>query len=308
MNNRRKLLAGLTGIGGIGVASSVGVGVLGGISFPSEGCACLKSLAEWCAELEVQTKQRIGVYVISSDTVEFDFEEGHRWDEPFAMCSTFKWVLAAAVLKFVTDGALRLDQSVPFSEVDILEHAPVVRKNLPKGSLTVSELCAAAVSVSDNSAANLLLPLVGGPAGLTHFVRSLGDNVTRFDRIEPALNTNEAGDPRDTTTPKAMARLLHKVFFGDVLPPASVSLLKQWMVDATTGRDLIRSGVPKTWKAIVGDKTGRGANGALNDVAIVWSASGVFDLVCVYTTGGQLTDPERRQVLARIGRYALIKS
>ncbi|BEV10293.1 class A beta-lactamase [Asticcacaulis sp. DW145] len=301
MRDRRKLLAGLAGVGSIGVAASAGFTFFGGVSFPSEGCACLKTLDEWCAELEARTKQRIGVYQLNRDTAEN--ERGYRWDEHFAMCSTFKWVLAAAILKAVDGGFHRLDELVKFTKKDVLEYAPVVQAHLAQGQLTLSELCVAAVSVSDNSAANLLLPLIGGPKGLTDFVRTLGDTETLFDRYEPWLNSNEKDDLRDTTTPKAMALLLQKVFFEKVLSGPSVSLLKHWMVEASTGRDLIRAGVPENRKAVVADKTGRGANGALNDVAVIWSENEPPEIVCIYTSGGRLSDAERREVMRRVADY-----
>lgn len=299
---RRNLLMGLAGAGGFSAATSISIGLatLGSIGFPSEGCACLKELDKWCGELEARTGQRIGVYDLS---VNSNYERGHRWNERFAMCSTFKWVLAAAVLKGVADGAIKLDQPIKYTKADLLDYAPIVKANLSKGALTVSELCAAAVSFSDNSAANLLFPRIGGPEGLTGFVRSLGDEITRFDRNEPSLNSNLKGDHRDTTTPKAMAHLLRKVFSGSVLSGEALSLLKGWMVAATTGHDLIRSQVIEELNTVVGDKTGRGANGALNDVAVVWRGQELSEIVCIYTSGGWLSDADAREVFRGVAGY-----
>jgi beta-lactamase class A len=166
--------------------------------------------------------------------------------------------------------------------------------------MTLAELCAAAVTLSDNTAANLLLAQVGGPAGLTQFARGLGDDVTRFDRTEPDLNSNTPGDPRDTTTPMAMAGLLRTVYTGAVLRPDSLAQLKTWMLDCQTGLKEIRVGVPAGWT--VADKTGRG-NGAVNDVAVVWpkdktgkDQAPVF--LAIYTTGGTLSDDDRNQIIA----------
>ncbi len=144
-----------------------------------------------------------------------------------------------------------------------------MEKHLAEGSLPVQDLCAAIVEVSDNTAANLLLKFIGGPPAVTKFARELGDEVTRLDRTEPELNTNLPGDPRDTTSPRAMvgqhAEAVHR---RRRCPQASLNLLNTWMIQATAGLARIRAGFRRRWKA--GDKTGTGANGAVNDLAILW--------------------------------------
>ncbi len=225
-------------------------------------------------------------------------------DTRFAMCSTFKWVLAAAVLQAADQGKLKLDQAVKYGKADLLDNAPVTTDNVAKGRMSVADLCAAAVEKSDNTAANLLLGLIGGPAGLTTFARSLGDQTTRFDRTEPTLNTNVAGDEKDTTTPAAMAALLRTVYMTPVLKAESLDKLKGWMVGCTTGANRIRAGVPTGY--IVGDKTGTGANGAVNDVAVIWPTADakvkgpIF--LAVYTSGGTLDAAGRDKVIADITR------
>jgi beta-lactamase class A len=208
---------------------------------------------------------RLGVAVL-------DTGSGRRWayqpDSRFAMASTFKVPLAAAILTEADAGRLALAQEIAFGEADLLEYAPVVRANAAAGRLSIERLCAAMVEVSDNSAANLLLRLIGGPGGLTAFIRASGDGVTRLDRPEPDLNANDPGDPRDTTTPAAMAGLLRNLLLGDRLSPQSRTRLIGWMESSTTGRDRLRAGFPPGWRA--GDKTGTGARGVHNDVAIVW--------------------------------------
>lgn len=222
-------------------------------------------------------------------------------DDRFAMCSTFKWVLAANILQLADGGALKLDQAVKYGQGDLLDYAPVTKANVGKGRMTVAELCSAAVSKSDNTAANLLLPLAGGPAGLTAFVRNLGDAVTRFDRTEPSLNTNTADDERDTTTPSAMTGLLQRVFTTSVLKTDSLATLKDWMVATETGAQRIRAGVPAGY--VVGDKTGTGENGACNDVAVIWPPDRdgkpqdpIF--LAIYTSGGTLDAAGREQTIA----------
>ncbi|HEX7719372.1 MAG TPA: class A beta-lactamase, partial [Woeseiaceae bacterium] len=220
---------------------------------------------------------RVGVMVLDTDSGE---TLEHRADERFAMCSTFKWVLAAAVLERVDHGELRLEQNLHFGENDLLDYAPVAREHISKGSLTIDELCAASVSISDNTAANLLLEQVGGPSGVTAFLRRHGDAVTRLDRNEPTLNTNLPGDPRDTTTPRAMVGTMNALLVGDALSAASRQRLLQWLKDAATGLARLRAGLPPDW--VVGDKTGTGVNGAANDVAIAWPPGRAPILIASY--------------------------
>jgi len=221
---------------------------------------------------------RLGVHVLDTHTgqrVRFDD------DSRYATASTFKMLLAAAVLKRVDRGELSLTQPVTYSEKDMLKvTSPVTAKHLAEGSLPVQDLCAAIVEVSDNSAANLLMKLIGGPVAVTSFARELGDPVTRLDRWEPELNTNVRGDPRDTTSARAMVGIMQKLFTGGALSAASVEQLTGWMIEATPGLGRVRAGIPKSWKA--GDKTGTGANGAVNDLAILWPPGRMPILIATY--------------------------
>ncbi len=183
------------------------------------------------------------------------------------MCSTFKFLAAAAVLKRVDQGKENLQRFVRYGAKDILEYAPVTKAHLKDGGMTLGALCAAAIEQSDNTAGNLLLDAIGGPSGLTNFARKLGDNVTRLDRKEPELNSAIPGDERDTTTPTAMCSDMQRLLLSDVLSKSSRHLLEDWLRRNETGTLMIRAGVPKDWS--VGDKTGRGANGATNDIAIL---------------------------------------
>jgi len=224
----------------------------------------------------------------------------HDEDSRYAMCSTFKLPLAAAILAEVDRGRLALDRELAFTRTDLLSNSPVVESHLGRGRLPIERLCAAAVEVSDNAAANLLLAEIGGPAGLTRFFRAAGDAVTRLDRTEPALNSNIPGDPRDTTTPAAMVGLLHMLLLGEMLSPASRARLVGWMEGATTGRDRLRAGLPAAWRA--GDKTGTGS-GANNDIAIAWPGGGGGPiLIACYTSGGEADTARRNAVHASVAR------
>ena len=195
----------------------------------------------------------------------------HRADERFAFCSTFKLPLAAAILARVDAGALSLDHPVAFTRADLVPHAPVVEPHLAQGRLPVRELCGAVMVFSDNTAANLLLALVGGPAGLTRFFRREGDPRSRIDHLEPALNAFTRGNPADTTTPAAMLALSRRLLVGEALRPASRATLINWMTLNENGAPRLRAGFPAGWRA--GDRTGT-ADGKTNDVAIAWPSPG----------------------------------
>lgn len=228
---------------------------------------------------------------------------GHWPDMRFALCSTFKWLLAARALALADAGELALDEMLAFGAADLLEHAPAVKANVARGRMPVADLCKAMVEVSDNTAANLVLARTGGPPGFTAFCRSFGDAVTRLDRTEPALNTNFNGDPRDTTTPRAMAEALRRVLAGDVLAPASRARLIGWMVASDTGRARLRAGLPAGWTA--GDKTGTGARGAVNDVAIAWPPGRPPVVIAAYLSGAHADAPALEAAHAEIARTAV---
>jgi beta-lactamase class A len=241
---------------------------------------------------------RIGLY---AENLKSGVKIAWRAGERFAMCSTFKASLAACVLARVDRGEDALDRLVTYRDADILDYAPVAQANLAKGALPVAELCRAAVELSDNTCANLLLARIGGPVALTAFWRSTGDAVTRLDHNEPLLNRTQPPDPSDTTTPAAMAGSLRRFILGDVLSPASRDLLTGWMRDCKTGTDMLRAGLPGTWT--VGDKTGNNGNDALGDIAIAWPRPDRPIVICAYTQGGTASPAELHRLFAGIGRF-----
>ena len=170
------------------------------------------------AEIEARQGGRLGVFVRDTGT---GASIEHRADERFPMCSTFKLLAAAAALKRVDEGVERLDRTIAYGPSDLLDYAPVAKAHAAEGAMTLADLCAAAIDWSDNTAANLVLQAIGGPPGFTQFARSLGDTVTRLDSNEPSLNEATPGDPRDTTSPRAMAEDMQKVLLGDALSDAS---------------------------------------------------------------------------------------
>jgi beta-lactamase class A len=226
-------------------------------------------------------------------------------DQRFPVCSSFKWLLAACVLARVDATSERLDRRVSFGVAEIEDYAPAAKAMLARaggvrGEMTVEALCDAAVTQSDNTAANLLLAEVGGPARLTAYVRTLGDTVTRLDRTEPTLNAATPGDVRDTTSPRSMMEDLRRLTQSGALEPASRRRLTDWLAGCVTGETRLRAALPPGARA--GDKTGSGENGTANDVAIVWPEGGGTLLVCVYLTGGRGGGAALDAAIASIGR------
>lgn len=217
------------------------------------------------AELENRFDARLGVYAVDSGTGQ---ELSHRADERFPMCSTFKVLAAAAVLD--RNPPEHLDLRVRYRAADIVPFSPITESHID-GGLTIRELCDAAIRYSDNTAGNLLLDELGGPGAVTAFARSLGDQVTRLDRREPELNSAVPGDDRDTTSPRAIAADYRELVLGSRLDDMDRALLTSWLVGNTTGDTRIRAGLPADWR--VGDKTGAGRYGVVNDVAIAWPPS-----------------------------------
>lgn len=260
------------------------------------------------AQIEEATGGRLGVAVFDADGTQ---RVSYRPGERFPMCSTFKLLAIADVLTRVDAGTLGLEHRVHYSKDDLLEYAPGTRAHEKRGWMTIRELCAAAIELSDNTAANLILKQVGGPAGITRYARSIGDRFTRLDRIEPFLNSGLPGDPRDTTTPEAIGFDLYRLLIlRKLLSVRSRALLAEWMRRSTTGLNLLRAGFPSTWQC--GDKTGLGGqHNALgdsdtrNDVAIVWPPDRLPFVAAVYLTGVTVAAQQRDTALASVARAIL---
>ena len=255
--------------------------------------------ADRIAAINTRVGGRIGVAALDTGTGQ---HIEYKANERFPMCSTFKVLAAAAVLKLVDEGKEYLDRMVPYAKEDILEYAPVTKEHLKEGRMTLGDLFAAAVEQNDNTAGNLLLRTIGGPLSLTSFLRALGDETTRLDRMEPDLNTAIPEDERDTTTPAAMRDDLVRLLIKDVLSPASRSQLEAWLAGNKTGAQMIRAGVPTSWR--VGDKTGRGDNGATNDVAILRPKNRPPIFLAIYSVGATMAASERTATIAEVARVA----
>jgi beta-lactamase class A len=252
------------------------------------------------ADLERRNGGRLGVAALDTASGR---RSGWRSDERFPLCSTFKFLAAALVLARVDRGLERLDRRIIYSDKDLVTYSPVTKDHVGLGGLSAAEVCEAAVTLSDNTAGNLMLASFGGPPALTAYARTLGDALTRLDRIETELNEAAPGDPRDTTTPAAMLGDMQRLLVGDALSAGSREQLIGWLLASKTGGKRLRAGLPPDWR--VGDKTGGGGNGTANDIAVAWPPGRAPILVVVYFTGSTISDDARSAVIAEAGRIAV---
>lgn len=259
------------------------------------------------AALEAANGGRLGVFVV--DGTQPGRSLAHRADEAFGLCSTFKLLLAAAVLREADAGRLSLDEELRFDESDLVPHAPVLAPLLAQGRIRIEAAAEATQTTSDNVAANLLLRRLGGTGAFTALLRAMGDERTRIDRFEPEMNFVPAGELRDTTTPRAMASTVARLFTGGLLSAPAQAKLKQWMIATRTGLARLRAGLPADWS--VGDKTGtaNSERGLMpnkhNDVAVVWGLRPAPIVIAAYYEADGAYVPTRERddaVLAEVGR------
>jgi beta-lactamase class A len=249
-------------------------------------------------QLEGTNGGRLGVSLWDTAT---NRRAGYRADERFPMCSTFKFLLAAAVLQRVDRRQQKLSRELAIPQKPLLSNSPLTEPHAG-ATMSIAELCHAILTRSDNTAANLLLETIGGPSGITQFARSIGDTVTRLDRTELALNESLAGDPRDTTSPAAMVHNLSAVLLGSLLSPASRHQLTRWMEANVTGLDRLRADLPTGWRAA--DKTGTNGEHTSNDIAVFWPPNRKPILVAAYITQCPGPETKRAAMLQQIGRLA----
>ena len=248
-------------------------------------------------ELEKRIGGRIGVSAIDTET---NVSFGYRETESFPMCSTFKVLAAGMVLSRVDKGQENLERRIVYDKDKLVTYSPETEQHVGGEGMSVGELCKAAITLSDNTAGNLLLESIGGPKELTNWLRTLGDGSTRLDRWETDLNEAKKGDRRDTTTPDAMLDTLGNLALGPVLSEPSQNTLVEWMVANTTGAARLRAGLPESWK--IGDKTGTGNNGTAGDIAIAWPPGHGPILIATYVAEAQVPVSEINPIFAEVGR------
>lgn len=245
--------------------------------------------------LQIEQGLDANVGLVIEDTGS-DWSFRHRADEPALMNSTFKAMLCGAVLEQVDLGEMDLDEPVAIAKSDIADYAPVTKTHVG-GTMTVGELCFAALDMSDNTASNLLTDRLGGPQAVTGFLRGIGDEISRLDRFEPELNDPGPTGQEDTSTPAAMASSLETILLGDALSSDSRAQLLDWMrVGGVTG-PLLRASAPSDW--LIADKSGSGATNR-NLVAMVTPPEDDPYFVSIYLSEAEADFDTRNAALIRL--------
>lgn len=266
---------------------------------PAPNARKASAAEELLAQLEASSGGRLGVAAFD---VGNNAQILHRADERFPLCSTFKVIAVSAILNLSTKDASVLKRRVAINAQDVVAYSPITGKHVGS-DMSVADLCAAAIQYSDNTAANLLMKLLGGTSAVTAFARLAGDETFRLDRWETELNSAIPGDPRDTSTPANMARSLQGLALNHVLAEPQRQQLQDWLKGNTTGTTRIRAGVPADW--VVGDKTGAGAHGTTNDIAVLWPPTGSPIVLAVYFTQADKDAPLRNDVVASAARITV---
>jgi beta-lactamase class A len=264
----------------------------------AKGDAAVAAQAQ-LAKLERTLAGRLGIFALNTSNGK---QLSYRGNEYFPMCSTFKVLLASAILKRSTQIDGLMQQRIKYQQSDLVTYSPITEQHVKDG-MTVSALCAAAIQYSDNTASNLLMKILGGPRAVTTFARLIGDRQFRLDRWETALNSSIPGDQRDTSTPNAMGQSLQRLVLGNLLEPNLQVQLRDWLRGNTTGAARIRAGVPADWQ--VGDKTGTGDYGTANDIGVLWPPRRAPAVVAIYTTQGEKDAKARNDVVASAARIVV---
>jgi beta-lactamase class A len=268
--------------------------------------AAQQQMAPQLKALEAAYGTRIGFMAI--DTAQPGRQLAWRADERFSMASTFKLLLAIAMARGVDQGRWQWSDTLPLQESDRRPHAPAFERLLSRGHATISEMVDGILILSDNPTANALLRRMGGdegPAALTRFLREHGDAVTRLDRWELELNENRPGDPRDTSSPRAFAELMRRMLLDGGLSRDARARVLASMAASETGLARLRAGVPAGWQVV--DKTGTGARGAVNDVAVAWPEGRAPWVVVVFQTGSTRSSDALCEVHVQV-MQALVKA
>lgn len=251
------------------------------------------------SELERSADGRIGLSALNTSNQAI---LQHRAQEPFPFCSTSKFMVAAAILKKSESNPQFLDKTITYKKSDLAPYSPATEKHLDAG-MTVGELSHAAMTLSDNTAMNLLIQELGGVKNITHFARSIENKSFRLDRTEPTLNNVTPGDLRDTVTPEDMGKSLYELGLGTALKTPQRNQLQTWLKQNTTGDKRIRAGTPSTW--VVGDKTGGCDYGTTNDIAIIWPKHCDPIVISIYFTQNKKSAKWRDDIIEKTTRLVI---
>ena len=281
----------------IGVGAVAGLAACAATPAKADPAEPLPVLGDQFAALEDRFDAFVGVWAVDLDTGR---QVANRADEPFAMCSTFKVYAAARVLQKDQAGALHLTDEVTIEAADVVANSPITELRVGQ-NMTIGELCEAALQRSDNTAGNWLLRIIGGPSAVTTFARTVGDDRTRLDRWETNLNTAVPGDPRDTSSPRALGGGYQRLLTGDVLDALRRAQLERWMRGNQTSS--LRAGLPAGWTSA--DKTGGGSYGSTNDVGVVYGPDGRRAVLSIMTRS-RTDDPEAHDLRSLVAEVTTL--
>ncbi|OCH03545.1 class A beta-lactamase [Aliivibrio fischeri] len=253
------------------------------------------SLTQNIEAIELSSGGYIGVSVLNTET---NKTWEYKGDQRFPMMSTFKTLACAKMLYDSSVGGIDKYKTTSITKEQIIPWSPVTEP-LVDHMITTKKACEATMLMSDNTAANIVLSEIGGPSSLTQFLRAIGDDKTRLDRIEPELNEAKNGDKRDTTTPVAMSQTLNALLFGNTLNPQDEQTLKSWMMNNKVSDPLLRSILPNNWS--IADRSGAGGFGSRGITAAVWNDKHQPIIISIYLTQTKLDMAERNQVIVEVG-------
>jgi beta-lactamase class A len=270
-----------------------------GLFRPKPASALAAALQNDLAGIEAKSGGHLGVAVLDTAS---GTRADYRGNERFPLCSTFKVLAVSAVLKRVEAGHERLDRGFVLKRTDLVAYSPVLKDRVGD-TITLAELCAAAMTESDNTAADFVLKSIGGPAAVTAYARTIGDTVTHLDNNEPLFSrTKPVGLAKaDMTTPMAMVNDLQTLVLGDALAPNSREQLKGWLLGCKTGDRRLRAGLPTGWQC--GEKTGSDeSHGSTNDIGLLWPPQRPPVIVAAYLTQTKAKYEDREGALADVAR------
>jgi len=246
--------------------------------------------------IEESLSAQIGVTILNVETA---YSWDYKGDETFPLTSTFKTIACAKLLHDYDNKNIDMNNTVKIKDIDLVEYSPVM-KNYVDQEITLSQACQAAMYMSDNTAANIIIKSVGGTQSITNFVRDIGDKNTRLDRLEPDLNEGLLNDPRDSTTPNAISNTLNKLLFSSILSGSSKHQLKEWMIKNQVTGNLLRSVLPEKWE--IADRSGAGGFGARSITALVWAKHQSPLIISIYIAQTEASMDERNQAIVKIGK------
>ncbi|SFR78678.1 beta-lactamase class A [Agromyces sp. CF514] len=254
-------------------------------------------IARELAALERETSVTVGVVARThGDRRAFRY----RADSVFPMCSLFKTLAAAALVR--ERGYDEVYWSTPIPFADAVVDSPILGPKAP-GRATPEEIADAALRYSDNTAGNLLLGELGGPQAITAFAASLGATRTRLDRWEPDLNAAVPGDARDTTTPDDIAALYEALLLDDAAGVLAGARLREWMLRNTTSNARMRAGLTPPYE--LADKTGGGEYGVVNDAGVLWREGRAPVTLVILTRTDRPDAVRNNEVVARATRIVI---